>query len=70
MAERLEQARQDVFIFSSRGAPVLSTYHKRLKKALLKKGKNLLGEFSVRGYDEASPWEIIGGGNLSLMKRT
>ncbi|MBN1985765.1 MAG: EFR1 family ferrodoxin [Prolixibacteraceae bacterium] len=64
VVEKLEQHTQDVFIFSSRGAPVLGKYHSGLKNALQKKGKNILGEFSVRGYDETGPWLIIGGGNI------
>lgn len=64
VVEKLDQCTQDVFIFSSRGAPVLGKYHDKLKKALLQKGKNILGEFSVRGYDETGPWVIIGGGNI------
>jgi len=64
LVEKLDQSAQDVFIFSSRGAPVLGKYHNGLKKALLQKGKNILGEFSVRAYDETGPWVIIGGGNV------
>lgn len=64
VVEKLDEKAQDVFVFSSRGAPVLGKYHSGLKKALLQKGKKLLGEFSVRGYDETGPWVIIGGGNV------
>jgi NAD-dependent dihydropyrimidine dehydrogenase PreA subunit/flavodoxin len=64
VVEKLDNLRQDVFIFSSRGAPVLGKYHSGLKKALLEKGKNIVGEFSARGYDETGPWVIIGGGNV------
>lgn len=64
VVERLDESDQKVFIFSSRGAPVLGKYHSGLKKALLQKGKRHLGEFSVRGYDETGPWVIIGGGNV------
>lgn len=64
VVEKLDESNQNVFIFSSRGAPVLGKYHDGLKKALLQKGKKILGEFSVRGYDETGPWVIIGGGNI------
>lgn len=60
----LDYSAQDVFIFSSRGAPVLGKYHEPLKKLLVEKGKRIAGEFSVRGYDETGPWVIIGGGNV------
>lgn len=70
VVEKLDENAQDVFIFSSRGAPVLGKYHFGLKKALLQKGKKLLGEFSVRGYDETGPWVIIGGGNVGKPNET
>lgn len=70
VVEKLDQFKQDVFIFSSRGAPVLGKYHNGLKKALFDKGKNLVGEFSVRGYDETGPWVIIGGGNVGKPNET
>ncbi len=63
VAKKLDSSQQDVFIFSSRGAPVLGKYHEPLKKILLEKRKRIAGEFSVRGYDETGPWVIIGGGN-------
>lgn len=70
VVEKLDQSSQDVFIFSSRGAPVLGKYHNRLKSALQEKGKNIVGEFSVRGYDETGPWVIIGGGNIGKPDET
>ena len=61
--EHLNEEQQDVFIFSSRGNPFLGKYHQPLKDALREKDKNIIGEFSVRGYDETGPWIIIGGGH-------
>ncbi len=66
----LNQTDQDVFIFSSRGAPVLGKYHDPIKKRLFEKGKKIAGEFSVRGYDETGPWVIIGGGNVGKPDET
>jgi NAD-dependent dihydropyrimidine dehydrogenase PreA subunit/flavodoxin len=63
LVEKLNSAHQNVFIFSSRGNPFLGKYHQPLKDVLIKKGKHLTGEFSVRGYDETGPWVIIGGGH-------
>ncbi|MDF1549514.1 MAG: flavodoxin domain-containing protein [Bacteroidales bacterium] len=63
VAEKLDHSAQDVFLFSSRGAPILGKYHQPLKNLLVGKGKKVVGEFSVRGYDETGPWVIIGGGN-------
>jgi flavodoxin/NAD-dependent dihydropyrimidine dehydrogenase PreA subunit len=62
--KNLDKSEQDVFIFSSRGAPVLGKYHEPIKKLLAEKRKKIAGEFSVRGYDETGPWVIIGGGNV------
>jgi flavodoxin/NAD-dependent dihydropyrimidine dehydrogenase PreA subunit len=64
VVKNLDQSDQEVFIFSSRGAPVLGKYHEPIKKLLVEKGKKIAGEFSVRGYDETGPWVIIGGGNV------
>ncbi|MCF8381875.1 MAG: EFR1 family ferrodoxin [Bacteroidales bacterium] len=64
VVEKLDRNAQDVFIFSSHGAPVLGKYHRPIKSKLKEKGKNIVGEFSVRAYDETGPWVIIGGGNV------
>ncbi|MFO7656737.1 MAG: 4Fe-4S binding protein [Bacteroidales bacterium] len=61
--EHLNPEKQDAFIFSSRGNPFLGKYHQPLKDALREKNKNVIGEFSVRAYDETGPWVIIGGGH-------
>lgn len=63
VVEKLNSSQQDVFIFSSRGNPFLGKYHFPLRDALCKKNKRIIGEFSVRGYDETGPWVIIGGGH-------
>jgi NAD-dependent dihydropyrimidine dehydrogenase PreA subunit/flavodoxin len=63
LVERLDSNKQDVFIFSTRGNPFLGSYHQPLRDALLNKNKKVIGEFSVRGYDETGPWVIIGGGH-------
>jgi ferredoxin/flavodoxin len=64
VVKKLDKSDQEVFIFSSRGAPVLGKYHVPIKKLLVEKRKKIVGEFSVRGYDETGPWVIIGGGNV------
>ena len=60
---KLGMQQQDVFIFSSRGNPFLGKYHQPLKDKLAEKGKRIIGEFSVPGYDATGPWVIIGGGH-------
>ena len=64
VVKKLDRSEQDVFIFSSRGAPVLGKYHQPIKELLKEKNRKIVGEFSVRGYDETGPWVIIGGGNV------
>lgn len=64
VVKSLDQSEQEVFIFSSRGAPVLGKYHQPIKEQLTLKRKKIMGEFSVRGYDETGPYVIIGGGNV------
>jgi len=63
IASKLSEIPQNVFLFSSRGNPFLGKYHQPLKDALNRKTKNIIGDFSVRGYDGTGPWVIIGGGN-------
>jgi ferredoxin len=63
LVENLDSAHQNVFIISSRGNPFLGNYHQPLKDVLIEKGKHVMGEFSVRGFDETGPWVIIGGGH-------
>jgi len=40
-----------VFIFSTRGIGPVWFYHRPLKKKLLEKGFNIIGEFSCRSFD-------------------
>jgi len=63
VVEKFNLSQQKVFIFSSRGNPFLGKYHQPLREALIRKNKKIIGEFSVRGYDETGPWVIIGGGH-------
>ena len=52
-----------VFIFSTRGIGPVWFYHRPLKKKLLEKGFNIVGEFSCRGFDTVRPFKVIGGLN-------
>ena len=54
---------RNVFIFSTRCRPFLGKYHQALKKILLKKDCNLIGEFSCKGFDRTGPWVAINGYN-------
>lgn len=63
VAEQMDNSRQRVFIFSSRGNPVHGKYHAPLREVLINKGKLIAGEISLRGYDGTGPFLIFGGGN-------
>lgn len=54
---------RNVFIFSTRCRPFLGKYHQELKRRLLEKGSNLVGEFSCKGFDRTGPWIAIDGYN-------
>lgn len=63
VVKKLNKSEQDIFIFSSRGNPMHGKYHGNLKKLIVGKGKRIIGEFTVKGYDETGPFVIFGGGN-------
>ena len=52
-----------VFIFSTRGIGPVWFYHRELKKKLLEKGADIVGEFSCRGFDTVWPFKLVGGLN-------
>jgi len=52
------------FIFSTSGIPLFTKFwHKELKQKLTKKGFNIIGEFSCKGFTTFSPYKLIGGTN-------
>lgn len=52
------------FVFSTSGLPFLSwLYHWPLKRALARRGFQVLGDFSCRGHDTFGPLCLIGGLN-------
>lgn len=55
---------QNAFILTTHGRPYLGKYNNTIKESLIKKGSTIIGEFSVRSYDNTGPWTIIGGGNI------
>jgi flavodoxin len=58
---RLTLDNKKVFIFSTRGAQRLRSYHNALKKQLEKKGATIVGEFSCRGFDTYGITKLVGG---------
>lgn len=55
------QKNKKAFIFSTRGIGPVWYYHRPLKRKLLKKDFEIIGEFSCRGFDTVGPFKIIGG---------
>jgi len=52
---------KNAFVFSTRGAPRLGSYHQVLNNKLVEKGFTIVGEFSCRGFDTNGPLRFIGG---------
>ena len=56
--------RPRAFIFSTAGSPYLQRlWHRPVKKALSKRGFDVIGEFCCRGYDTVGPLSFVGGLN-------
>lgn len=55
---------QKVFVFSTSGTTLIKwLLHRSLKKRLVKKGFDIVGEFFCRGLDTSGPLKLIGGIN-------
>ena len=63
LVDKLPQLQNKAFIFSTRGIGPVWFYHRILKKKLLKKGFDVVDEFSCRGFDTVGPFKLIGGMN-------
>ena len=64
LLDKLELKRKPVFIFYTSGAPkipLLNGCDKALKKALKRKGSNVIGVFGCRGFSDYGPLKLIGG---------
>ena len=57
------QNNKKAFIFSTRGLFPISICHKILRRQLLRKRFNVMGEFSCKGFDDYGPFKLIGGIN-------
>jgi len=51
------------FIFSTKGGTPTWLNHKKLRKKLIEKGFNIVGEFSCKGFDTFGMLKYIGGIN-------
>jgi len=57
------QENKKAFIFSTRGIFPMRVCHRALKKQLLEKEFEIMGEFSCKGFDDYGPFKLIGGIN-------
>lgn len=58
------EARKHAFVFSTSGLPFLAKlWHAPLKKLLARKGFEVVGEFTCRGFDTWGPLWLTGGLN-------
>jgi len=51
------------FIFSTCGAPVGIKFHRKLRRELVKKGFEIVGEFNCLGWITFGPFKLFGGVN-------
>lgn len=59
--EEVNKLEKKGFIFSTRSITPQSMAHNKLKRRLMEKGVNIIGEFSCKGENRAGPFKLIGG---------
>ena len=72
LVDKLPKCKKKAFVFSTRGRNSLfeTAYHKVLRKKLVEKGFDLVGEFSCRGFsDYYKIFKFFGGVNKGHPKR-
>lgn len=60
----------NTFVFSTRGIGPIWLYHRALKKKLLKKECNIIGEFSCKGFNTYGVYKLMGGINKGKPNQT
>jgi len=67
LIDKLPHTNKKTFIFSTRGNLIrivpLKKYHNELRSRLLKKGFEIIGEYSCLGFDTSGPLGFVGGKN-------
>jgi flavodoxin len=63
LVKKMPRLHREAFIFSTRGAGPAWLSHRVLKKTLLEKGFDVIGEFSCKGFDTFGALKLIGGIN-------
>lgn len=62
--DRAERLPRRVFIFSTAGTPLLhALFHRSLRRKLQRRGCEIAGEFTCRGWDTVGPLALFGGLN-------
>ncbi|MEM3399509.1 MAG: flavodoxin family protein [Candidatus Micrarchaeia archaeon] len=61
--DKLPHMNKKAFIFSTSGLGLMPLDHLLLKRKLIEKGFNIIGEFSCRGFNTHGPLKYIGGMN-------
>ena len=62
LVDKLDGKGKKAFMFSTSSSGNTG-YHKALKEKLIKKGFNIIGDFSCKGLDKFGPLALIGGLN-------
>jgi flavodoxin len=63
LIDKLPYLEKRVFIFSTRGMGPMQVFHRPLKRRLQKKGYDIAGEFSCKGFDNYAILKLVGGIN-------
>lgn len=64
LVNQASQLPQQAFIFSTAGLPFLHLlFHLSLRRSLNRRGAEVIGEFSCRGWDTVGPLFLFGGLN-------
>jgi len=64
LADRAALLPPRVFIFSTAGTPWMhALFHRSLRRKLARRGCEILGEFTCRGWDTVGPLALFGGLN-------
>jgi flavodoxin len=61
--KKLNSVPKKAFVFSTSGVPNGIIFHKKLRKELIKKGFEIVGEFNCPGFDTFGPFKLLGGIN-------
>jgi len=61
LLEEIDRLEKKTFIFSTRSITPQPIAHKSLKRELMERGADILGEFSCKGENRVGPFKLLGG---------